>query len=266
MVLFASNSSRSRPIAGLITIVLGLAVILSPFFVGEWTIALLGLAVRVAGAVEIGEAVFFTSFRHEWAVYAGGGLLVLAGLLLFLRPVFVLSGLLVLLALLFVIDGLAKIVAVVRGAASHSVVWTLFNGAVSIVLGVLIWRQRATVGIVALGLFIGIRVLAAGWSMLLAPEAPEGAPGGADAGLYAAARLGLPQSPEIDRLCRKVAEAETVRRPIDLFWCLTIVIIFFAIHIGRMESSWTILGLLAPAVAVAGDVLGALIAGALLIL
>jgi len=266
MMRFGSNSSRSRPILGLITIALGLVVILSPFLVGEWTLALLGLALLVVGTVEIGEAVFFTSSRSGWAVYAGGGLLVLAGLLLFLRPLFVLSGLLVLLAGLFVINGLAKIVAALRGAAGLSVAWTLFNGVVSIALGAFIWKQRASVGIVALGLFIGIRVLAAGWSMLLTPVAPQAAPGGADAGRYAAERLGLPQSPELDRLYRKVAEAEEVRRPIDRYWCLTLVIIFFAIHIGRMESSWTILGLLSPAVAVAGDVLGALLAGALLIL
>ena len=261
-----SDSRRSRPILGLLTIALGLIVILSPFVVGEWTLALIGLALLVAGAVELAQAVLFSSSRSGWAVYAGGALLMLAGLLLFLRPVFVLSGLLVLLAVLFVFDGVAKIVAVIRGAAGLSIAWTIFNGAVSIVLGVFIWRQRASVGIVVLGLFIGVRVIAAGWALLVTPGVPAIAPAGPDAWQLSAERLGLPRAPEVASLYHEIADAEAVRRPIDRFWCGTIVIIFFAIHIGRMESSWTILGLLSPAVAVAGDLLGALLIGALLIL
>src|SRR5262245_58826766 len=105
MMRTISDSRRSRPILGLITIALGLIVILSPLVVGEWTLALVGLALLVAGAAELVQAVLFSNSRSEWAVYAGGALLILAGLLLFLRPVFVLSGLLVLLAVLFVSDG-----------------------------------------------------------------------------------------------------------------------------------------------------------------
>src|SRR5262249_35138503 len=43
------------------------------------------------------------------------------------------------------------------------------------------------------------------------------------------------------------------------YWCWVFVILFFAIHVGRMRVYWTPIGLIDPLVAVAGDVGGALL-------
>ena len=47
-----------------------------------------------------------------------------------------------------------------------------------------------------------------------------------------------------------VAAAERSRAPIDRAWTLSFIATLFAIHIGRMSTDLTLLGLLSPAVAV----------------
>src|SRR5262245_55256584 len=52
---------------------------------------------------------------------------------------------------------------------------------------------------------------------------------------------------------------EDARRAIDAYCCWIFVLVFFAIHIGRMRVYWNLVGLVDPLVAVAGDVAIALL-------
>jgi hypothetical protein len=72
-------------------------------------------------------------------------------------------------------------------------------------------------------------------------------------------RLRLDPSPELAKLKAAADAAEIARRPIDAYWCLMFVITFFAIHVGRMDAEWNLVGLLSPGVAVLGDVATALL-------
>ena len=69
--------------------------------------------------------------------------------------------------------------------------------------------------------------------------------------------FGLPDHPDVVRLGERLAQEEMARRPYDRRWIAAIVAILFATHVGRMEAEWTLVGLLAPVVAVAGDVVSA---------
>ncbi len=65
--------------------------------------------------------------------------------------------------------------------------------------------------------------------------------------------LGLADQPGAAAMATEVAAAERSRAPIDRAWTLSYIATLFAIHIGRMSTDLTLLGLLSPAVAVAGD-------------
>ncbi len=65
--------------------------------------------------------------------------------------------------------------------------------------------------------------------------------------------LGLAIKPGAADLVAEIAAAERTRAPIDRAWTLSFIATLFAIHIGRMSTDLTLLGLLSPAVAVAGD-------------
>ena len=66
-------------------------------------------------------------------------------------------------------------------------------------------------------------------------------------------------------MAAEIEAAERERAAIDRGWILAFIITLFAIHIGRMSTDWTLLGLLAPAVAVAGDMFVAVLITLLLI-
>jgi 3',5'-cyclic AMP phosphodiesterase CpdA len=56
-------------------------------------------------------------------------------------------------------------------------------------------------------------------------------------------------------MAAEIEAAERLRAPVDRSWTLSFIATLFAIHIGRMSTDLTLLGLLSPAVAVGGDML-----------
>src|SRR5262249_42492295 len=77
--------------------------------------------------------------------------------------------------------------------------------------------------------------------------------------------LGLEDEPEAVAMATEIEAAQRARAPIDRGWIGAFVATLFAIHIGRMGSDATLLGLVSPAVAVAGDMLIAVAVTLLLI-
>src|SRR5262249_33988214 len=63
-----------------------------------------------------------------------------------------------------------------------------------------------------------------------------------------------PPHPEFSKLEASLKTEDEGRRRIDAAWCWTFVIVFFAIHIGRMRVDWNLVGMVSPLVAVLGDV------------
>ena len=45
--------------------------------------------------------------------------------------------------------------------------WVLFNGVITLVLGIFIWRQWPLSGAWVIGTFVGIELLMAGWSYVM---------------------------------------------------------------------------------------------------
>jgi len=50
----------------------------------------------------------------------------------------------------------------------HGWGWVLLNGIVTLVLGILIWRQWPESSLWVIGLFVGIDMVFAGWSLVMA--------------------------------------------------------------------------------------------------
>src|SRR5262249_60683656 len=69
----------------------------------------------------------------------------------------------------------------------------------------------------------------------------------------------VPVRPVFEKLEGVFKTEEQGRRWIDTAWCFTFVVVFFAIHIGRMAVAWNLVGMISPLVATAGDVATALV-------
>src|SRR4029434_5540868 len=93
-----------------------------------------------------------------------------------------------------------------------------------------------------------LRIFGIAWNIMTAPVLTA-----TDAGETDVHEVRLGDEPEARTLAAGVATEEETRAPIDRSWVVWFIVTLFAIHIGRMSTDFTLLGLVSPAVAVLGD-------------
>jgi uncharacterized membrane protein HdeD (DUF308 family) len=250
-----NSEPLKRRAAGLLLTAVGAFALTAPVTVGQWSLALLGLPLI---ALSVAEAyVAFTSTRRaEIAAYLPSVLAMLAGNLLLLSSALVLNGLMILVFAILLFDGIAKILTVRRRSSSEGFP-IVVNGLIDFACAVLLWFLGRTVGAErAVGIIIGIYILAAGWRMLLAPlETPASATASDDPTLHPDSGLGLAPNEAFACLRGDIDSAASAVRATNVLWMLTPGGVFLAIHVGRMPTSDTVLGIVSPFVATAGDIL-----------
>jgi hypothetical protein len=155
----------------------------------------------------------------------------------------------------FFIDGVSRSMTALRvRALGESWRWMMVRGLVNMVLAVVLATQWPVSGRGVVVILVGIRMLAAGWSMLVGRETmstPEAKP---LRGLHPDRRLGLEPHPEFAAFEDTLPAQDAHQRWMNAVWCWTFVLVFFAIHIGRMRVDWNLVGMISPLVAVMGDV------------
>jgi uncharacterized membrane protein HdeD (DUF308 family) len=121
-------------------------------------------------------------------------------------------------------------------------------GNAAVVLLLLLARGWAlTWGIAGAG---ALRILGIAWNIMVAPVFSA-----TEIDETVVTELGLADEPRATAMAAEIEAAEQARAPIDRDWTLAFIATLFAIHAGRMQVDLTMLGLVSPAVAVAGDML-----------
>jgi uncharacterized membrane protein HdeD (DUF308 family) len=116
----------------------------------------------VAGGIFYIVGAFFTRCWGGFFLSLLAGVLYLAtGVILIDRPMEAAILYTLLLAVFFFVEGLFRIVGALAGRFQHWG-WMLLNGVVTLVLGVLIWRQWPLSGLYVIGLFLGIDLVISG--------------------------------------------------------------------------------------------------------
>jgi uncharacterized membrane protein HdeD (DUF308 family) len=96
------------------------------------------------------------------------GLLYLAGgAVLWLNPLGGAVTLTVILAVVLVVDGVFRSILAFQVRPRTGWTWLLFGGIVSIILGIMIWRQLPSSALSILGLLLGINLIFSGLSFLM---------------------------------------------------------------------------------------------------
>lgn len=104
-------------------------------------------------------------------MFAIGLLTLLAGFALLAHPLFASGVLTIMLAVYFILDGIGEIAAGVRLRPADGWGWLLFGGIVSLLLGMMIWRQFPLSGLWAVGILLGIKLFFIGLIMVTAGSA-----------------------------------------------------------------------------------------------
>ena len=168
--------------------------------------------------------------------------------------------LLILLIAILTIDGFGKIITAWRRSYPDRLPLVL-NGLIDFGSAAVIWVLSRFIGIAqAIGIIVGVYIVAAGWRMLLAPIEPATADTAAKVlNAHPDPRLAVPGNQRFSRLRSEADSGSQFVRAADLLWMSTLGIVFLAIHAGRMPLTDDLLGRISPFVATAGDVLMTLV-------
>ncbi len=250
------DANRERFGLGTITLLLAGLAAAMPLRAGETPLKLVGALLILAGVLETLHSLRRVSAESRRSAARSGGFTVAMGILVLSAPSLAGSGLVLLLAVFFLVDGLRQTVAFWRerrqSHAARRAAWAAAGNMGAAAVLFVLWNEASTAWVVALA--GAARILGAGWNMVTAPVHSIG-----DTYETFSEALGLPDDPEVQATGERLLEEERRRRPIDRGWILAFLATLFAIHVGRMEADWTMVGLLGPFVAVLGDVLVALL-------
>jgi uncharacterized membrane protein HdeD (DUF308 family) len=152
----------------------------------------LGIALIIIGMIAIGAAVEMTiismlflgwlliiaglfevihGFRHRpWSGFfinlLGGVLYVVAGIVMVTNPGLAAVTLTLVIAIILIIAGLFRLF-IAFSTPLHHRGWLILNGAISILLGVMIWDAWPVSGLWVIGMFIGIDMIFDGWTEIM---------------------------------------------------------------------------------------------------
>ncbi|MBN1911192.1 MAG: DUF308 domain-containing protein [Pirellulales bacterium] len=161
---------------------IGLGAISVPLFATVGIVTVVGILMLVAGTAQIVSGLSSAKWSGVFLHLVVGILYCVTGFFILESPLKGAAGMTLLLAVFFFVSGIFRIVFALR-ERFPAWGWTLLNGAVTLLLGIIIWRQFPVSALWLIGLLLGIDLVFAGWTWIMlalavrripAPEATEG--------------------------------------------------------------------------------------------
>ena len=179
--LFAADLTTLRKnwgwllVLGIILLALGVIALLDSVLVTAVSMLFFGWILIIAGIVEGVQTFRHRRSGHLFLHVLNTILSIVVGIMLLLNPLIGALVLTLLLAIYFTVAGIFRIIT----ATSIRVPgwgWALFNGIVTLILGILIWAHWPSTGLWIIGLFIGIDLIVVGWSQIMTAIAARALP------------------------------------------------------------------------------------------
>ena len=165
-------SSRMR-LMGWLSIIFGVLAIVMPWIAGQSILLLIGVLVMAAGIMRMIWAFQAGSLGKGILVFLIGVLTLLAGVAVIANPLMSSAVLTIMLAVYFLVDGFSELFAAFSVQEGKG--WLLFDAVVTILLGIMIFTGFPLAGTVAIGVFLGIKLVFAGVTMLTIRAAAKSA-------------------------------------------------------------------------------------------
>ena len=154
---------------GLALIVLGTFAITYASVTTLVSVVMLGIILTIFGVIGI-----LDSFQFWWRIWGSFFLHLLMAILYLAAGVMLIKGplagsisLTLLMGILFIVVGLLRIIySLIYQLPGRG--WRLFNGVLTLILGILILKAWPMSGLFIIGLFIGIDLMIAGWVYVMA--------------------------------------------------------------------------------------------------
>jgi len=160
---------------GITLIILGvIALFMIPYATIAGVLVLAWLMI-FSGIVETIHAFQVRGWGGVFLHLVGGILGILIGLLIVTHPVAGALAWTLLFASFFVVIGAFRIIAAIRLKFEHWR-WAVFDGVITLALGILLWAQWPVAGLWFLGLALGVSLVLRGWSYIMVAMAVKQLP------------------------------------------------------------------------------------------
>jgi uncharacterized membrane protein HdeD (DUF308 family) len=151
---------------GILLVVTGLIAIAAPFAAGVSVMLMIGVMLMAAGIGLCMLAFRMGAFGAGLSPFLIGALMIVVGLYTVSRPVAALASMTLFLAAYFIVSGFVELFAAFGARPAPGWGWMATTGVVTLLLGVMLWRQFPMSGIWAVGTLFGLKLLFTGTSML----------------------------------------------------------------------------------------------------
>ena len=157
-------SATSLTLMGILLIVFGIIAMITPAVAGKAVVIVIGAVLLIGGIVQVISAVRAEGWTNKLPPLILGVITALAGIGVLGHPLLGLEFLTLLLAVFFTVEGIWKIIASFSYRPASGWLAILASGALTLVLGILIWSQWPVSGMWAVGILVGIDLLVTGLS------------------------------------------------------------------------------------------------------
>jgi len=233
---------------------LGLVALAAPLGDAEHPLQRVGTLLTLAGGLEVLHGVRDANAATLRRAVTSGIITVLMGLAVINAPFIAGSALLIFLAVSFALDAIGHATAAWRATERRPrlVAGAAAAGDLTVAALLLATGEVSVTWLIAVA--AALRMFGIAWTIAVTPVHVAD-----DAGRTVLDDLGLADRPEAAALLEQVVEEERRRAPSDRRWTLAFIATLFAIHIARMRPDGSLLGFVAPAIAVLGDMLLAIL-------
>jgi len=160
------KNARLAVIIGVIMLICGILAIGAPLAAGLSVTIFVGTLLLVGGIAQCFLAFQAGAFGKGVLIFIMGVLTTVAGFYLFQQPLAGLASITIFLAAYFVVMGIFELVSAFQVRPAEGWGLMLFNGIVTLLLGIMIWRQFPLSGAWAVGILFGVKLILSGWSLV----------------------------------------------------------------------------------------------------
>lgn len=158
--------SKDFKLTGIILCVIGVICLIAPFVAGTAVVFVIGFLLMLGGMLYAIQGARVDDTPGKMQHLLLGVLMVIGGIVIISHEVFVLTFLTLLMAMFFIFEGVWKIVMGFNVPPASGRNGILFSGAISLLLGGLIWSQWPLSGLWAVGTLMGVDFLLTGFFLI----------------------------------------------------------------------------------------------------
>ncbi|RLA27001.1 MAG: hypothetical protein DRR11_18970 [Gammaproteobacteria bacterium] len=160
------ENAKLAVISGVILIVAGTFAVMSPLVAGLSITILVGVSLVFGGVGQCFLALKAGAFGRALLTFLVGALMVVAGSFMMTQPVAGLASITLLLVAYLIAAGLGELIMSLQLRPADGWGWMLFNGIITLLLGMMLWRQYPLSGAWAIGVLFGIKMIFSGWALV----------------------------------------------------------------------------------------------------